>query len=764
MGTGGFGFGVNCSLMADSDTAIASSSSQLSIGFPERVPSLSSKLNFSPYTGPLTSDKHVLTTNQCCIGLYCVTHQKLLLATLKSKGLFLPNFPLKSSDSWLDLGTRSVQHLFETQKLPRSVTLVEEHLVEILRIQLPKKYPGFLLRLTFVASIDHELSKESAGDCVSQPDDLYRWSSIEEIKQSDQLWGIEPLEIFSLIKFYSEKVKSKEIDQLDNPLPITINEYDTLDATRHIISMDPLHLKEKELLLSAKFTFEEVQKLYNEFAIQCFPSQYMTYASFKIFMNKIGWVNEEEILYKMVFRSYTSAIEKPKIFHYLTFDELIIGLAAMEERADHRGNCLLLRLRYIFNFYDSDEDGRLNIEELTQMVADIKKKPTEPVPQVSSMETNKESQVQPQPVQSSNLINQDAVVAEFLRRVANQPVTSDSYITLTQLHASIEMDAHLTWVAEMTETLFRSNISTIDVASVKFDYRVVFEQLTALKVHSLDDRYDEPCDTCHFSTFRLCSHAIKIDERGLLRGTLKFDVCPFYRDTPFVQELKTSEEEFALIINELHRLSLVAIGVYANIAYKEDPVIRPAKDSSLISTIKQVLKMAKETIRPEPLVMNIVSPCMVAGDLWSNIPNLHTLITAICRMAPFVNPITIIFAGNFIDPQLEFGVETIVYLLCFKILMPNRIILLRGRNEFRTVLQKSKFHQDCIEHFNEDIFKLICDICELLPVVAIIDERIYVSSSGFPLLNSRIDKNKVLTQIKKRPTKINQATDITNIV
>lgn len=735
--------------MPQLDDALQSTSSTLSIGFPEQVCSYSSKI-FSPYAGPLSSDKNVPTYDECCIGIYCLRHDKILLAKLKSKGLYLPNFMIKPSDSWFDVAKSSIQFLFEMQKLSSKVILIRQQLFDVFRVQLPKKSPHYLTRVTFALSIEHELN----GDCQSQPDDVYKWMSLEEMKQNEQLWGVEPIEVFKFIKELSRRKKSKSKDVLESiSVPTMFYECSQQDAIQYLISMDSKFQKEKELLLSARFTTDEVQKIFNEYVIHCFPSQYMTYASFKMFMNKIGWVNEEEILYKMVFRSYTSSIDTQKPYQYLTFGELIVGLAAMEERADHRANCLHLRLRYIFHFYDSDEDGKLNLNELSQMVADIKRKPMQ---ELNSNDMNSSSMAH----QSS--ANDQDVVVDILRRVANTEISENVCVTLNQLIEASETEQNGLWIAEMTETLFRSNISTIDVASVKFDYKLLMDQMSPLKVQPALDRYDEPCEMCHYIHFNMCSHAIKTDEHGLIRGTIKFDVCPFYGDTPFLQELKITEKDFSLIITELHRLSLLAINAYTN--RETIDASRPMKNKELIDNIRNILKLVKEVIKKEPLVVELNAPCFIIGDIWSNLSNLHALISSITRMAPFVNQANIVFMGNYVDPKSNLGIECIIYLFCFKILMPTRITLLRGKNEFRSTVAKSKIYRDCLDYFSLDIFNEIYDIFEVMPFVTVIDSRLFVSKSGIPLINQTIDKIKELNPVKKAPIKAIQSTDISNIV
>lgn len=102
-------------------------------------------------------------------------------------------------------------------------------------------------------------------------------------------------------------------------------------------------------------------------------------------------------------------------------------------------------------------------------------------------------------------------------------------------------------------------------------------------------------------------------------------------------------------------------------------------------------------------------------------------------MAPFVNPLNLVFTGNYMNPQSPvLGVESLLYLLCYKLLMPNRIVMLRGELDFRGQLEGKPVHTDCVKNYGQPIWDLLMDIYDQLPYVAIVDGRIVVCRSGIP--------------------------------
>ena len=57
----------------------------------------------------------------------------------------------------------------------------------------------------------------------------------------------------------------------------------------------------------------------------------------------------------------------------LSFDELLLGLVALDPTTAHGGVWNGLRAQYIFRTYDADEDGRLAPTELAQLLADVRR-------------------------------------------------------------------------------------------------------------------------------------------------------------------------------------------------------------------------------------------------------------------------------------------------------------------------------------------------------------------------------------------------------
>ncbi|KPM03694.1 hypothetical protein QR98_0021280 [Sarcoptes scabiei] len=750
----------------DQSDSIDKSSSQISIGFPERSDSIvntrAQRSNTFQSFISLPSDKNLPKLDQCCLAIYCIEHRKLLTATLKNKGLFLPNFILRPTDSWIEIAEQAWRKILQEIDPNRtdSIYKIHEQLSSIFRIQLPKIYPNYLCRIIYSILIKHS----DLFDCSQSKNssNLYVWLGIDEIQSNQSLWGIELVDLIDKFQDQCSNFISTPSISISSK-PLSLVEFDMKDATKMINDNLDDHIKHKALLLSAKFNLDEIHKLFNEFVVQCFPSQFMTFCSFKIFLNKLGWSNDDDALLRMVFHSfvksgrsifgsqktvtndedrYIGKISLP----FLTFDQLILGLAAMDERADHRGDCLRFRLHYIFHFYDIDQDGRLNPNEINLIVADIKLR-------------NKDNDVLRNSMVANNANELDNFAREIHRRNGSKTDSKEiECLVLDDFLQCTNREKDLVWISQLTETLFRSNLSAIDISSVKFEYRFDIDQTHILKIQTLLDQYEEICERCRLINFNLCAHGIKINEKGSIVRTIKFKLSPLYKDTPFIQELNLSDQDFETINSELHRLSIIAVQLYSSTSLS---IFKLRKTSSkIIKRVRQILKMAKEIVRKDPLIIRCSSPCIVFSELWSNIHNLHLVVSTIGRMFPFVNANNMIFLGNFYDPDSSLGSECLIYLFCLKILMPNRVFLLRGSNEFLSHSNhqsRSVFQRECIEMFGLEILNQFYEIFDLLPIVAVVDEKIFASKNGFPSSNNPIDKIEFLNPKHRRTpiTKMN---------
>lgn len=127
------------------------------------------------------------------------------------------------------------------------------------------------------------------------------------------------------------------------------------------VPRDPPRNTEEELLKSLSITQTDVERLYADFIAHCYPSFYLSPASFAAYLSAHGLVKEEEKANKM-FKAFNTARNG-----YLSFHELLLGLAAMEPASTGGQQ----RSKFIFRYYDTDGSGKMSEDKVKAFLADL---------------------------------------------------------------------------------------------------------------------------------------------------------------------------------------------------------------------------------------------------------------------------------------------------------------------------------------------------------------------------------------------------------
>ena len=168
-----------------------------------------------------------------------------------------------------------------------------------------------------------------------------------------------------------------------------------------------------------------------------------------------------------------------------------------------------------------------------------------------------------------------------------------------------------------------------------------------------------------------------------------------------------------------------------------------------------MLALARELIRKEPLLLRLESPAVTVPHVRSNLPVLHGLMQAFASLWPMANSTNVVFLGNFVDPDQPDAADTVVYLLCLKVLTPQRIHLLRGPLEScGAQLARSPLERQFKQLYGDEACSLLREIVDQLPFAAIVDQRVFLTSSGIPFTaaaNRRTSQIEDLNPLDKVP-------------
>ena len=160
-----------------------------------------------------------------------------------------------------------------------------------------------------------------------------------------------------------------------------------------------------------------------------------------------------------------------------------------------------------------------------------------------------------------------------------------------------------------------------------------------------------------------------------------------------------------------------------------------------------ILIQAKEIFKKESNLINVRAPVTICGDIHGQFFDLIELFK-IGGDSPSSN---YLFLGNYINGGF-YSVECISLLLCLKVRYPNRIHLLRGLHESRLISQAYGFYDECLSKYgNSNTWKYFTDLFDYLPLVAIIDSKIFCVHGGLSPSIETLDQINIIDRFKEIP-------------
>jgi serine/threonine-protein phosphatase PP1 catalytic subunit len=103
-----------------------------------------------------------------------------------------------------------------------------------------------------------------------------------------------------------------------------------------------------------------------------------------------------------------------------------------------------------------------------------------------------------------------------------------------------------------------------------------------------------------------------------------------------------------------------------------------------------------------------------------------------------------LFLGDYVDCGDNL-IETIVLLLCMKVIFPKQVFLLRGNHESKEMTEHYGFRDDCIQNYSEELWHQFLAVFDCLPLAALVGGRIYCVHGGLsPSLLDPFDLDDVI--------------------
>lgn len=165
-------------------------------------------------------------------------------------------------------------------------------------------------------------------------------------------------------------------------------------------------------------------------------------------------------------------------------------------------------------------------------------------------------------------------------------------------------------------------------------------------------------------------------------------------------------------------------------------------------TIQQLCHTLKTQLLTVPNIMPIQSPITVVGDIHGQYHDLLEIFQ-IGGSPPTTN---YLFLGDYVD-RGYYSVETISLLIVLKLRFPERIFLIRGNHESRTITTNYGFYSEVLNKYNGSInvWSYITDLFDYLPLGATIDGKIFATHGGLSPSCQQLDQIRTVDRFKEIP-------------
>lgn len=163
--------------------------------------------------------------------------------------------------------------------------------------------------------------------------------------------------------------------------------------------------------------------------------------------------------------------------------------------------------------------------------------------------------------------------------------------------------------------------------------------------------------------------------------------------------------------------------------------------------VLQLCEKSKELYKSESNVQPVRAPVTICGDIHGQFHDLMELFK-ISGQPPDVN---YLFLGDYVD-RGYYSVECVCLLFAYKLRYPDRLTLLRGNHEARSVTQVYGFYDECLRKYgNASIWKNLTDVFDFLPLTAVVENQLFCLHGGLsPKLNT-LDMVRQLDRVQEVP-------------
>lgn len=629
--------------------------------------------------------------------IYCPEHDKVAVTNVeRARVVWLPFVYLPEGVTWMKASQEGVAQIISQRdkemdavKAARMAPAFDMQCLNVLRIQLPSE--KFVTRLANLVIL--RKSAESDFKCCTRSPRI-NWLRASDILNNriDKVWGPE-------LKNFT---KLMVVNQTEHET--VISEY-SLQNTLHY-----LHLAdspEQKLLIASQVKTEHVLEIYEDFLEHCYPAFSMCFESFKHYLAKYGYDKKDPTL------PYLFSAASLYGNDYLDFHEVLLCLVALEPTT---ANSLQARLKFVFRYYDCTRKGSLKMDELVVMVQEMSQSvsPTHEELSVEMLQKKVEDVIRCVGMNASNEVPE----TNFIKAVQTDRLPN-------------------------TEKLCRSGRPILSQISKLIRGKVEkSKSASASEANFLANRPKTKgiCYRCEAANYQYSLHCVSLDTTGrCVEPRIISDqwiiACPAGQmnehrySMDYVFGSSSMPNIIADMVRDFYHKSrdAGAVGKPTGIMSSKDDWPIFAKYTNMLC------EAMKGLLQNEEKLLKVNAPALVLGDLQGNLHDLFVMEKSFWQSFPAM-PNSILFLGNYTG-VIGNGIECLAYLFSLKLIAPNKFFLLRGSQEMRSVNRKTLFKEATSKYgtnVGKQVYEMVNQVFERLPLAALIDETILCVHSGIP--------------------------------